>query len=109
MKSVGELIGLDGITAVTNNSFFSIDNSQPGNLRVENIFGSHSALPPSMQGVYTCHIPLQSGENKKINIGLYPSGFNSKFIKYLLWTLFQNSKTNSFIPHNFKLSCVGGV
>ena len=38
----------------------------------------HQPLPASEQGVYTCRIPLQSGEIRDINIGIYPIGFNSE-------------------------------
>ena len=77
MRNVGELIGLDG-RAIVSNSFFEISNPQPGELRVDNFVSNSTDLPASGQGVYTCHIPLQSGETREINIGIYPSGYNSK-------------------------------
>ena len=76
-QNVGEFIGLNG-SALTSDSFFAIARSQPGEIAVENIIGSQSVLTASQQGVYTCHIPLQSGEMREINVGLYPNGFNSK-------------------------------
>ena len=78
-ENVGELIGLDGRTAVTTNSYFNIDNPQPGGLQVNNTVNHDIPLPASEQGVYTCRIPLESGEQREINIGLYPNGFNSMF------------------------------
>ena len=78
-ENVGELIGLDGRTVVTTNSYFNIDNPQPGELAVNNTANLNTPLPASEQGVYTCRIPLESGEQREINIGLYPNGFNSMF------------------------------
>ena len=78
-ENVGQIIGLDG-TPLTNNSFFFIARRQPGEISVENRVGSQDALTSSQQGVYTCRIPLQSGELKDTNIGIYPSGFNSESI-----------------------------
>ena len=40
--------------------------------------GTHDPLPASEQGVYTCSIPLQSGEIRDISIGIYAIGFNSE-------------------------------
>ena len=78
-KSVGELIGLDGI-AVTTNSYFAITNLQCGEIKIENVVGSQSALTPSQEGIYTCRIPLQSGEIKEIDFGIYRNEFNSEFL-----------------------------
>ena len=77
MRNVGELIGLDG-RAIVNSSFFEISNSQPGELRVVNFVSNSTDLPASGQGVYTCRIPLQNGETREINIGIYSSGYSSK-------------------------------
>ena len=78
MAGVGKLIGLDGSPIVTHDSsFLNISNPQPGELYVENRVNS-TDLTAGGQGVYTCCIPLQSGETREINIGIYPSGFNSK-------------------------------
>ena len=77
MRNVGELIGLNG-RAIVSNSFFEISNPQPGELSVVNFVHNSTNLPASGQGVYTCRIPLQSGETREINIGIYPSGYNSK-------------------------------
>ena len=77
-ENVGQLIGLDGNTAITSNSFFAIARQQPGELSVENTVGSQSTLAASQRGVYTCRIPLQSGQIREINVGVYPAGFSSK-------------------------------
>ena len=73
MSNVGMLIGPNG-TAVTTAPIFSIAHILLGILRVY----SQNALTTSDQGVYTCRIPLQSGELRDINVGLYPSGFSCK-------------------------------
>ena len=88
VENTGTLVGLDG-TIVTNGSVFDIAHPQPGELRVENRL-SQNILTASDQGVYTCQIPLQSGELKRIeiseiNVGIYPNGFNSKY--FILWDL----------------------
>ena len=77
LQSVGELVGLDGSTAVSTNKFFYIINRPFTQLTVYNWYGDQDPLPSSEQGVYTCRIPLQSGEMREINIGIYPPGFNS--------------------------------
>ena len=76
IDNVGMLIGLNGI-AITTNGSLGIAHPQPGELTVENR-PSQSSLTARDQGVYTCRIPLQSGELRDINIGIYPSGFTSK-------------------------------
>ena len=78
MRDVGELIGLDGNPIVTHNvSFFNISHTQPGELRVANK-PSLTVLPAGEQGVYTCRIPLRSGEMREISIGIYPNRFTSE-------------------------------
>ena len=76
MSNVGMLIGPDG-TTVTTGDVFTITHPQPGELRVENTL-SQNILTAGDQGVYTCRIPLQSGEMRDINIGIYPTEFTSK-------------------------------
>ena len=78
--NVGQLIGLDGTTAVTSNNFFEITHPQRGELIVHNAVGSQSALTSGQQGVYTCRIPLQSGQMREINVGVYPNGFNCRLL-----------------------------
>ena len=88
IRNVGTLIGLDG-TNIVNSDMFAISNSQPGELRVENIPMHQSAVMVNQQGVYTCHIPLQSGVFRDINVGIYPSGFSSKYY-FLINKLWAN-------------------
>ena len=76
-RNVGQFIGLNG-TPLNSNRFFDIARRQPGEISIQNIVGSQNALTVSQQGVYTCRIPLQSGEIRDTNVGVYPSGFNSE-------------------------------
>ena len=89
--NVGEIIGLNG-NALSSNSFFAIARGQPGEITIANTVGSQSALTASQQGVYTCRIPLQNGVRREINIGIYPSGFNSELLlcKYVSYSLCQH-------------------
>ena len=79
-QNVGELIGLDGNTFSGNDYLVFEPPDNGGELRIENVVGSEEPLPPSEQGIYTCRIPLQSGEMVMINIGVYPIGFNCEFV-----------------------------
>ena len=79
MMDVGELLGLNG-TPITSSSFFDISNSNRGEVDVNNRVGSQDPLTASGQGVYTCRIPLEGGELREINIGIYPTAFNCEFI-----------------------------
>lgn len=76
MHNMGVFIGPNGAT-VTPGDVFDIYHSQPGELTVENS-PSRNTLTASEQGVYTCRIPLQSGEEKNINVGIYTIGFTSE-------------------------------
>ena len=80
--NVGQFVGLNG-NALTSNSFFAIARPQPGEITVENRVGSQNPLTASQQGVYTCRIPLQSGEMSEINVGVYSNGFNSEYHYYI--------------------------
>ena len=71
-------IGLDN-TIITTGNVFDITRPQAGELRVQNT-PSQTALTADDQGVYTCRIPLQSGEMRDINIGIYPNGFSSECV-----------------------------
>ena len=76
LPNVGQLIGPNG-TTVTTGDVFDINRHNPGELTVENQ-PPRNALTTNDQGVYTCRIPLQSGEKRNINIGIYTSGFSSE-------------------------------
>ena len=79
VENIGELIGLDGSTVASNN-FLSVHHNitQAIELRIENTAGIQDPISDSARGVYTCRIPLRSGLLTEVNIGIYPSGFNSK-------------------------------
>ena len=79
MNNVGMLIGPDG-TTVTSGDVFTIAHPRPGELKVQHT-PTQNILTADDQGVYTCHIPLQSGEMRDINVGIYPSEFNSKYVE----------------------------
>ena len=88
MNNVGTLIGPDG-TTVTTSDVFTIARPQPGELSVQNKY-PQNVLTASDQGVYTCRIPLQSGEMRDINVGIYPGGFNSKYVESVWYMLGTN-------------------
>ena len=73
MSNVGMLVGPDG-TTVASGDVIQIEHQQQQQLHIY----AHNDLTPNDQGVYTCHIPLQSEENRSINVGIYPGGFSSK-------------------------------
>ena len=75
LENVGQFIGPDG-TNFTDDNIFAIAHLQPGEMTIENIVGVQSALTSSQQGVYTCRMPIQNGEIKNINMGIYPTGFS---------------------------------
>ena len=78
-RNVGNLIGLDGNTFSGNDFLVFQSPWSGGELRVGNSVGRQQPLPASEQGIYTCQIPLQSGEMVTVNIGVYPIGFNCEF------------------------------
>ena len=77
---VGELIGPDGSTFSGNDYLVFQNPSKGGELRIVNTVGNQHPLPASEQGIYTCQMPLQSGEMVTINIGVYPIGFYCELV-----------------------------
>ena len=79
---VGEFIGLNGSPIVdeTNNFFRFRDTVRGGELSIENAVNSETLLSTNQQGVYTCRMPFEGGEEGEFNIGIYPNGFNSELI-----------------------------
>ena len=73
MYNVGILIGPDG-TTVASGDVIQIEHSE----HLQFYVYAYNVFTANDQGVYSCHIPLQSGENRSINVGIYPSGFSSK-------------------------------
>ena len=55
--------------------------NRPGSLRLQNRIESNipMLLNISTQGIYTCTIPDDDGNEVILNVGLYPNGFNSKY------------------------------
>ena len=54
---------------------------RPGVLRIQNRIVSRvpMLLTPSDQGIYTCTIPDDNGNNFIFNVGLYPNDFNCEY------------------------------
>ena len=78
---VGDFIGLDVSPIVGDTDFFRFrDTDRGGEISIENVVNSETLLLPSQQGVYTCRMPFEGGGEGEINIGVYPSGFNSELI-----------------------------
>ena len=51
---------------------------QPASFLVQNLAGFEIALTAADEGVYTCHIPDENGNDVDVNIGIYRNGFNSE-------------------------------
>ena len=68
-------IGVNGIWTV------AYPGNRPGFLRLQNRIVSNTPmlLSDSTQGIYTCTIPDDEGNDITLNVGLYPNGFNSKY------------------------------
>ena len=52
-------------------------SGQPGSLRFNNRVGVE-VLTADDEGVYTCRIPDETGNEVDVNIGVYQNGFNSE-------------------------------
>ena len=57
---------------------------QPASFLVRNLAGIEIALTAADEGVYTCRIPDENGNDVDVNIGIYRNGFNSK-LEYTLY------------------------
>ena len=108
-RHVGELIGLDESPVTAGSTFEFPTPRNGGELGVENIVGTHSLLPASEQGVYTCRIPLEGGEMREINIGVYPSGFSSELLKLFESFRMCSEVTLQILPIMKFGICRGGV
>ena len=83
MTNLGYFIGLRG-NRFSGNQYFKVtisNNIQPSEVLVSNSDGADEQLPITarQQGVYSCRIPDDNGVEIDINIGVYPSGFNSEY------------------------------
>ena len=67
--------GINGIWRVFN------PGNRPGFLRLQNRIpsGGPILLTTSDQGIYTCIIPDDEGNDIILNVGLYPNDFNGKY------------------------------
>jgi len=117
-SGVGEITGRDGTTltegaALAGNGTWRVVNpfSRPGVLRVRAI----GVLTAGDQGIYTCTIPDDSGNNIAINVGLYPSGFNGEynavlsciihFAAIMVRTCVPGSLAQTRMDHNHYIVC----
>ena len=79
---VGQLVDLDGNTfnIGQNNGVFSVASLgnpvQPGSIRIRTV----TSLTAAVQGVYSCRIPDETGNDVDVNIGVYQNGFNSESV-----------------------------
>ena len=67
-----------GHTGIWNVGYY---NSRPGVQRFQNTIVSYvpMLLTPSDQGIYTCTIPDDNGNDFIFNVGLYPIDFNGEY------------------------------
>ena len=83
-SGVGTITTSNGVTLDIgyNQDLWRVQNpdNRPGFLRLHNriLSGVPILLSPSTQGIYTCTIPDDEGNDIILNVGLYPSDFNSK-------------------------------
>ena len=66
---VGQVLGLDGIAVPSTGDFSA--TRDPSTLRFEGL-----DFTAEDQGIYTCVIPDDNGNDISINVGLYNTGFN---------------------------------
>ena len=74
---------VDTLNIGYNQDLWRVQNpgNRPGFLRLHNRIpsGGPMLLTPSDQGIYTCTIPDDEGNDITLNVGLYPIDFNSKY------------------------------
>ena len=83
-SEVGTITASNGVTLSTGaNGIWNVayPGNRPGFLRLQNRIpsGGPMLLTASTQGIYTCTIPDDEGNDIILNVGLYPNGFNSKY------------------------------
>ena len=76
--NIGYFIGLGG-NGFNGNEFFEVRNNSPAEIFVSNSAEAQLAITDRQQGIYSCRIPDDNGMEIEIGIGIYPSGFNSKY------------------------------
>ena len=81
-SGVGTITASNGDT-LNNDNLWRVQNqdNRPGFLRIQTRGTStQPMLPtPSDQGIYTCTIPDDDGNDIILNVGLYPNDFNGKY------------------------------
>ena len=88
MTGVGQLVDPDGTSfnIGETSGVFSVDalgyyyGGQPGSVRFRNSANNEPALTADDEGVYSCRIPDETGNDVDVNIGVYQNGFNSEFL-----------------------------
>ena len=86
-SSVGHLIGVNGTDIIHDLSDpFLITRGRskinPGMIRVR----STNRLTSDYEGVYTCRIPNENGQNEEVNVGLYQQSTAGELDHYKLHT-----------------------
>ena len=81
---MGTITLLNGVTLNTaaSNGIWNVayPGNRPGFLRLQTrTQPTTMLLTISTQGIYTCTIPDDEGNDIILNVGLYPNGFNSKY------------------------------
>ena len=85
ITGVGQLVCLDGNTFNVGDDagVFSVaqlggGSGQPGSVLFRNHANNEPALTTTDEGVYSCRIPDETGNEVDVNIGVYHNGFNSE-------------------------------
>ena len=83
-SGVGTITLLNGVTLDTGANgiwYVAYPNNRPGFLRLQTriLSGGPMLLTPSDQGIYTCTIPDDDGNDIILNVGLYPIDFSGKY------------------------------
>ena len=83
-RGVGTITASNGDTLDTGHTgiwYVGYYNSRPGVQRIQNTIVSYvpMLLTPSDQGIYTCIIPDDNGNDFIFNVGLYPIDFNGEY------------------------------
>ena len=82
IAGVGQLVDLDGNTfnIGKNSDVFRVEliAGAPSSLRFRNRADTEIALTAADEGVYTCRIPDETGNDVDVNVGVYRNGFNSE-------------------------------
>ena len=81
-SGVGTITASNGDTLNTGaNGIWNVayPGNRPGFLRLQTRTQPTMLLSDSTQGIYTCTIPDDDGNDIILNVGLYPNGFNGKY------------------------------